>query len=35
MFQIGDQVIYGIHGVCQVTGMEERSIDRKKVRYLI
>ena len=35
MFQIGDQVIYGIHGVCRVTGMEERSIDRKKVRYLI
>lgn len=33
MFQIGDQVIYGIHGVCQILCVEERVVDRKKIRY--
>ncbi len=33
MFSIGDQVVYGIHGVCQILELEERSIDRKKVQY--
>ena len=35
MFQIGDKVVYGIHGVCSVTGLEERLVDRKKVTYLV
>lgn len=34
MFQIGDQVVYGVHGVCNVVDQEERVIDRKKVTYL-
>lgn len=34
MYQIGDQVIYGVHGVCRVVDQEERVIDRKKVVYL-
>ena len=33
MFQIGDQVVYGIHGVCRIIGLEERTVDRKKIRY--
>lgn len=34
MYQIGDQVVYGVHGVCNVVDQEERVIDRKKVTYL-
>ncbi len=35
MYQIGEQVIYGVHGVCRVAAMEERTVDRKKVNYLV
>ena len=35
MLQIGSQVVYGIHGVCCIIGTELRSVDRKKVEYLI
>lgn len=34
MYKIGDKVVYGIHGVCQIMDQEERIIDRKKVTYL-
>ncbi len=34
MFQIGDKVIYGIHGVCVVVAQEERVVDHKAVTYL-
>lgn len=34
MFQIGDQVVYGVHGVCCVVDAEERVIDRKRLTYL-
>ena len=33
MFQVGDQVVYGIHGVCRILREEERSVDRKKIEY--
>ncbi len=33
MFAAGQQVIYGIHGVCQILGTEVRSVDRKNVEY--
>lgn len=35
MFQIGDQVIYGIHGVCRVIDEEYRTVDRKRLQYLV
>ena len=35
MFQIGDKVVYGVHGVCCVVDREERLIDRKSVLYLV
>lgn len=35
MFQVGDRVVYGMHGVCDVTGREEKVIDRKSVIYLV
>lgn len=34
MFQVGDKVVYGIHGVCTVVDQEERLIDRKRLTYL-
>lgn len=34
MFQVGDQVVYGIHGVCRIIEVEERTVDRKKIKYL-
>lgn len=34
MYQIGDQVVYGVHGVCRVVDQEERLIDRKRMTYL-
>lgn len=35
MYQVGDQVVYGIHGVCRVADQEQRKIDRKMVTYLV
>lgn len=35
MYQVGDVVLYGIHGVCAITGMEERKIDRRTVQYYV
>lgn len=35
MFQCGQQVIYGIHGVCNIIDTEIRTVDRKKVEYFV
>ena len=35
MFQLGDHVLYGIHGICRITDVEERTVDRKQVRYFV
>lgn len=35
MFEIGDKVVYGIHGVCCVSGFEEKIADRKRMTYLV
>ena len=35
MFQVGDQVVYGVHGVCIVMATENRMIDRKQRTYLV
>ena len=35
MYQVGDQVVYGIHGVCTVTDREKQVVDRKTVTYLV
>lgn len=35
MFQVGDRVVYGIHGICRILGLEERQVDRKMVRYFV
>lgn len=35
MYQIADQVVYGIHGVCKIVDQEKRVVDRKTVTYLV
>lgn len=35
MFSCGDQVMYGIHGVCRIVALEERKVDRKKIEYYV
>lgn len=35
MYQLGDQVLYGIHGVCDVVALEHRNVDRKQVEYYV
>ena len=34
MYQQGDRVVYGIHGVCEIVGTEVRTVDRKTVEYI-
>ncbi len=34
-FQCGDQVVYGIHGVCRIVDVEKKSVDRKTVEYYV
>lgn len=35
MYQCGDQVLYGIHGVCRIMDLETKTVDRKKVEYYV
>lgn len=35
MYRIGDQVVYGIHGVCRVADMEKQVVNKKPVAYLV
>ena len=35
MLQVGSQVVYGIHGVCNIVDVEVRRVDRKKVEYFV
>lgn len=35
MYQLGDKVLYGIHGVCEIVDLEIKSIDRKKIEYYV
>ncbi len=32
-YQAGQQLLYGVHGVCNVVGIIQRKIDRKMVEY--
>lgn len=34
-FQCGDQVVYGIHGVCRIVARDERIVDHKHVEYYV
>jgi len=35
VFEIGDKVLYGIHGVCEILAIEVKNIDRKNVSYYV
>lgn len=35
MYQTGDYVLYGIHGVCRVIGTERQLVNRKRTPYLV
>lgn len=35
MFQTGDRVMYGIHGVCRIVGSERQKVDKNEVTYLV
>lgn len=35
MFQTGDRVVYGIHGICDIKGVENQKIEGKAVTYLV
>ncbi len=35
MYQPGERVVYGVHGVCSVKATEIRKVDHKKVSYLV
>lgn len=35
MYQCGDQVMYGIHGVCRILDLEQRKVDRKNIEYYV
>lgn len=35
MYQTGDKVLYGMHGVCVVAELEKRVMDGKQVTYLV
>ena len=35
MYQNGECVIYGVHGVCRVVGREKQTVNRKRIEYLI
>lgn len=34
-FQRGDQVVYGIHGVCRIVDIEKKTVERKRVEYYV
>lgn len=35
MYEIGDKVLYGIHGVCTICKVETRTLYRKQVEYYV
>lgn len=35
MYQCGDQVIYGVHGICRILDLEKKMVSRKRVEYYV
>lgn len=35
MYQVGEEFLYGIHGICRIRDLEERTVDRKKILYYV
>ena len=35
MYQSSDLVLYGIHGVCKITAIETKTVNKKQIRYYV
>lgn len=35
MYQVGERLVYGVHGVCRVAREEQRRVDGKTLTYLV
>ena len=35
MYQIGDWVVYGVHGACHIIGEEKQLVNRKRTKFLV
>lgn len=35
MYQVGDQIIYGVHGICRIVDLENRTAASKTIRYYV
>lgn len=35
MFQCGDKVLYGSHGICEIVDVEIRRVDRRSIEYFV
>lgn len=35
MYKVSDQVLYGIHGICNIIAMEERKVDKQKKMFFV
>lgn len=35
MYQVGQKVVYGVHGVCELLDIEIKTVDRKKISYFV
>ena len=35
LFKLGDRVLYGAHGVCEIVNIEQRRIERKNIEYFV
>lgn len=35
VYQLGDKVVYGVHGVCNIIALEKQLVNRKRVEYFV
>lgn len=35
MYQVGQRVVYGMHGVCDILDIEVKTVDRQKISYFV
>lgn len=35
MYEVGQRVVYGIHGVCEIIDIEVKTVDRKRISYFV
>ena len=35
MYKLGDRVMYGTHGVCEIVRLEQKRIERKNIEYYV